>query len=158
MIRKDVESQAIADGREDFSSSRKVRSEVQEILSELNGTSDRRTDKVKKKKKVSSAKRDAGSESLSCSFLSGITTAALLLEERQGLKSYSAIIFVSTCNRCQQTAAILRHSGIDCVALHSIMTQRERLDALARFKNTVCRILIATDVASRGLDIPTGAS
>lgn len=72
------------------------------------------------------------------------------------LQSYSAIIFVSTCSRCQQTAAILRNMDVDCVALHSIMTQRERMQALNKFKSMTCRILIATDVASRGLDIPTG--
>lgn len=67
------------------------------------------------------------------------------------------MIFVSTCSRCQQTAAILRNMDVDCVALHSIMTQRERMQALHRFKSMTCRILVATDVASRGLDIPTGA-
>nr|KAF6400797.1 DEAD-box helicase 49 [Rousettus aegyptiacus] len=41
------------------------------------------------------------------------------------------------------------------VALHSMMKQKERFAALAKFKSSIYRILIATDVASRGLDIPT---
>jgi ATP-dependent RNA helicase DDX49/DBP8 len=43
---------------------------------------------------------------------------------------------------------------IDCVKLHAIMTQQERTRALEKFKSQVCNILVATDVASRGLDIP----
>lgn len=39
-------------------------------------------------------------------------------------------------------------------ALHSDMPQRERIDSLGRFRANAARILVATDVASRGLDIP----
>jgi len=49
---------------------------------------------------------------------------------------------------------LLRKLGIKCAALHSLLSQRERLASLARFKTEVVKILIATDVASRGLDIP----
>lgn len=67
----------------------------------------------------------------------------------------SIIIFVGTCRRCQEVAEILNELGIDCVALHSMMTQLRRIAALGKFKSQLSRILIATDVASRGLDIPT---
>lgn len=44
--------------------------------------------------------------------------------------------------------------GIEAVALHSMLSQRDRLAALARFKSSQIKVLIATDLASRGLDIP----
>ena len=45
--------------------------------------------------------------------------------------------------------------GIQTVALHSMKSQPQRLASLNRFKSGQVSILIATDVASRGLDIPT---
>jgi len=48
----------------------------------------------------------------------------------------------------------LNEVGFDTVALHAMITQRQRLASLAKFKSHFSNILIATDVASRGLDIP----
>jgi ATP-dependent RNA helicase DDX49/DBP8 len=67
----------------------------------------------------------------------------------------SAIVFVGSCQRCAEMSATLLELGIDNVALHSMLSQPRRLAALGKFKSSVCRILLATDVASRGLDIPT---
>lgn len=69
------------------------------------------------------------------------------------LKS-SMIIFVSTCSRCQLVHEVLLQFGIDCVTLHSLLSQNRRAAALGKFKSQVCKVLVATDVASRGLDIP----
>mmetsp|Transcript_7872 Transcript_7872/g.15938 ORF Transcript_7872/g.15938 Transcript_7872/m.15938 type:complete len:533 (-) Transcript_7872:17-1615(-) len=66
----------------------------------------------------------------------------------------SAIIFVGTCQRCQEISEILSQLGVDCAPLHSLMNQTLRFASLNRFKSRSTRILIATDVASRGLDIP----
>lgn len=44
--------------------------------------------------------------------------------------------------------------GFENVCLHGFMRQKERVAALGKFKSGHIRILIATDVASRGLDIP----
>lgn len=49
----------------------------------------------------------------------------------------------------------LNDVGFETVALHSMIPQKERLSALAKFKSNTVKMLIATDVASRGLDIPT---
>jgi ATP-dependent RNA helicase DDX49/DBP8 len=64
------------------------------------------------------------------------------------------MIFVGTCKKCQEVNELLLELGFDCVALHSMMSQARRLASLGKFKSHVCRILVATDVASRGLDIP----
>lgn len=66
-----------------------------------------------------------------------------------------AMVFVRTCKDCQLLAIALRTLKVNCLALHSMIPQKDRLAALARFKSQTCRILIATDVASRGLDIPS---
>lgn len=64
------------------------------------------------------------------------------------------IIFVNTCKRCQEMSETLLQLQMNNVCLHSMMTQTSRLTALSKFRNQVARILVCTDVASRGLDIP----
>ena len=76
-------------------------------------------------------------------------------DEEEMAKAKSAIIFVSTCERTAQIAGILSELGVSNVALHSLLTQNRRLASLAKFKSQQVRVLVATDVASRGLDIPT---
>ncbi|KAI9895612.1 hypothetical protein PsorP6_019637 [Peronosclerospora sorghi] len=66
----------------------------------------------------------------------------------------SMMIFVSTCKMCELVGEISNELGTKCVTLHSIMTQNRRLAALGKFKSGLSHILICTDVASRGLDIP----
>ncbi len=67
----------------------------------------------------------------------------------------SAIIFVSTCKAAQEVAEMLSEMGIMVAALHSVMKQSKRLASLGKFKAGVASVLVATDVASRGLDIPS---
>ncbi len=66
----------------------------------------------------------------------------------------SIIIFAGTCRKCQEIHEIMSQMGIETSVLHSMMTQQLRSSNLNKFKNQSSRILIATDVASRGLDIP----
>lgn len=66
----------------------------------------------------------------------------------------SIMIFTDTCKNCQLLSMTLNEVGFENVALHAMERQRERLASLAKFKSNVIKILIATDVASRGLDIP----
>lgn len=66
----------------------------------------------------------------------------------------SIVVFVSTCEHCQLYAEMLLALGVPCVALHSHLTQGRRLAALAKFRVGTVSILVATDVAARGLDIP----
>ncbi|ODV63642.1 ATP-dependent RNA helicase DBP8 [Ascoidea rubescens DSM 1968] len=67
----------------------------------------------------------------------------------------SAIIFVNRTRTAEILRRILRLLELTVVSLHSEMPQSERVNSLHRFKAGAARILIATDVASRGLDIPT---
>ncbi|XP_039251896.2 putative ATP-dependent RNA helicase DDX47 [Styela clava] len=66
----------------------------------------------------------------------------------------SFIVFCSTCANTQRTALLLRNLGFTAIPLHGQLTQPKRLGALHKFKSKSRTILIATDVASRGLDIP----
>ncbi|KNC52766.1 DEAD box ATP-dependent RNA helicase [Thecamonas trahens ATCC 50062] len=67
----------------------------------------------------------------------------------------SAIVFVATCKEAQRLALMLGSMGFGVVALHGKLNQSKRFAALGKFKSKSKSILVATDVASRGLDIPT---
>ncbi|KAJ3205981.1 ribosomal RNA processing protein [Entophlyctis luteolus] len=70
------------------------------------------------------------------------------------LAGQTAIVFTLTCNSTQKLTLMLRNLGFEAVCLHGQMSQPKRLGALTKFKSGGRNILIATDVASRGLDIP----
>src|SRR5690606_5634799 len=67
----------------------------------------------------------------------------------------SVLAFCNTKAASADLAAYLRHEGFSALALHGDMDQRDRDDVLAQFANQSCNILVATDVAARGLDIPS---
>ncbi len=66
-----------------------------------------------------------------------------------------AIIFVRTKIRCDQLFRTLRDKGMDVKALHGDMSQGSRDGVMISFKDGRVQILVATDVAARGLDIST---
>ncbi|XP_020280937.1 probable ATP-dependent RNA helicase DDX47 [Pseudomyrmex gracilis] len=70
------------------------------------------------------------------------------------LAGNSFMIFCGTCNNTLRTALLLRNLGFTAVPLHGQMSQNKRIAALTKFKAKNRSILISTDVASRGLDIP----
>ena len=71
------------------------------------------------------------------------------------LSGHSSIIFAATCATAQRLALLLRALGFPAIPLHGQLSQAKRLAALNKFKSGDRSILIATDVASRGLDIPS---
>lgn len=75
-------------------------------------------------------------------------------DEEEATKAKSTIIFVSTCERAAHISGVLSELGVSNVALHSLLSQNRRLASLAKFKSQQVRVLVATDVASRGLDVP----
>lgn len=64
------------------------------------------------------------------------------------------IIFTRTVAHCQRTAYLGKILGFPIVPLHGQLSQAKRLGALNKFKSGSKKILVATDVAARGLDIP----
>ncbi|CAK5025074.1 unnamed protein product [Meloidogyne enterolobii] len=74
-----------------------------------------------------------------------------VLNEKAG---NTAIVFCSTCASSVKIALMLRQLSFGAIALHGQMSQPKRLGALNKFKKKDRPILVCTDVASRGLDIP----
>lgn len=73
-----------------------------------------------------------------------------LLNEHIG---QSAIVFTRTVNETQRIAILLRLLGFGAIPLHGQLSQSARLGALGKFRGGSRDILVATDVAARGLDI-----
>lgn len=71
------------------------------------------------------------------------------------LSEKTTIVFASKPRTCEILRVMLKEFGIRSTALHSEMSQNNRLGSLAKFKTGIVPILICTDVGSRGLDIPT---
>ena len=65
----------------------------------------------------------------------------------------SCLAFCNTKQQCKDLLALLQAEGIQAMALYGELEQRERDQVLAQFANRSCTVLVATDVASRGLDI-----
>jgi ATP-dependent RNA helicase DDX47/RRP3 len=66
----------------------------------------------------------------------------------------STIVFTRTVNECQRVSILLRALGFGAIPLHGQLSQTSRLGALNKFRSGTRDILVATDVAARGLDIP----
>ncbi|GMS84888.1 hypothetical protein PENTCL1PPCAC_7063, partial [Pristionchus entomophagus] len=66
----------------------------------------------------------------------------------------SIIIFAHTCRECQALAHMFAALGFSVGSLHSQIPQAQRLNSLSQFRSKKLKVLICTDVAARGLDIP----
>jgi ATP-dependent RNA helicase DbpA len=65
----------------------------------------------------------------------------------------SSIVFCNTKILCQEVCDLLRAQGVNALALNGDLEQKERDQVLVRFSNRSCPVLVATDVAARGLDV-----
>lgn len=65
----------------------------------------------------------------------------------------STVIFCNTKRQTQDVADLLSEHGHHALAIHGDLEQKDRDQVLVRFSNQSCSILVATDVAARGLDI-----
>jgi ATP-independent RNA helicase DbpA len=102
-------------------------------------------------------------------FLSGEVTEALAIQvvrsedvDKLGtliklicfLGNRSTIIFCNHRDAVERTSQYLKDNSITNVFYHGALEQRDRESALAKFRNGTSNILVTTDLASRGLDIP----
>lgn len=79
------------------------------------------------------------------------TALCLLLQQ---LRPVSTLVFCTTKKDVDDVCQQLNKKGFSALALHGDMEQRDRDQTLIRFSNNSASILVATDVAARGLDIP----
>ncbi len=79
-----------------------------------------------------------------------LATVALLVNH---FRPVSTLAFCNTRQQCRELVALLQSQGFSALALFGELEQRERDQVLAQFANRSCSVLVATDVASRGLDI-----
>ncbi|KAF2097697.1 ATP-dependent rRNA helicase RRP3 [Rhizodiscina lignyota] len=71
------------------------------------------------------------------------------------LTGHSTIVFTRTVVEAQRIALLLRTLGLSAIPLHGQLSQSARLGALSKFRTKGRDVLVATDVAARGLDIPS---
>ena len=77
-------------------------------------------------------------------------TVARLLNH---FRPVSTLAFCNTKQQCKELVAYLQQKGFSALALYGELEQRERDQVLAQFANRSTSVLVATDVASRGIDI-----
>ena len=65
----------------------------------------------------------------------------------------TTVVFCHTKKQCDEVARFLDGHNIEALAIHGDLEQRDRDQVLVRFANKSCSVLVATDVAARGLDI-----
>ena len=68
-------------------------------------------------------------------------------------KPATTLVFCHTKKQCDEVARFMRDHQVGALAIHGDLDQRERDEVLVRFANNSCPVLVATDVAARGLDI-----
>lgn len=108
-------------------------------------------------------------EAVTLDFLSGEPAPALAIQYVEShekdkldtlfqlickLGNRSTIVFCNHRDAVERTNGLLKDKGLTCVFYHGAMEQHEREAALAKFRNGSSNILVTTDLAARGLDIP----
>ena len=85
----------------------------------------------------------------------GHLKAPLLLALLKDTNAYAMLVFTRTKHRADRLTKILTKEGVTAVPLHGDRTQSQRQRALEGFKAGKFQVLVATDLAARGLDIET---
>jgi len=76
------------------------------------------------------------------------------IKQNNGAKSQT-IVFAATKQRADRVAYQLRREGMNAVAIHGDLSQRQRDNAMGKFRKGTEDILVATDIAARGIDVPS---
>jgi ATP-dependent RNA helicase RhlE len=77
----------------------------------------------------------------------------LLLELLRRGEIKNVLVFTRTKHRANRLAEFLDRHGVNCDRIHGNRSQAQRTDALARFKDGSLPVLVATDIAARGIDV-----
>ncbi|MGH8805655.1 MAG: ATP-dependent RNA helicase DbpA [Polaromonas sp.] len=86
----------------------------------------------------------------------GVKESERLHAVSQVLNHYRPVSTLAFCNtklQCRELVQVLKAQGFSALALYGELEQRERDQVLVQFANRSCSVLVATDVAARGLDI-----
>ena len=104
---------------------------------------------------VEVARRNTVSETISHRVhpVSDFGKRGLLVKLLKSGEISQSIVFVRTKQGCSRLARELQRAGIRADAIHGDKSQQERIKALDAFKSGIINVLVATDVAARGLDI-----
>jgi ATP-dependent RNA helicase DeaD len=98
--------------------------------------------------------------------LDTIEQTYLVVEEREKYKHLcnfiklnkdakaQTIVFAATKQRADRVAYNLRHEGFSAVTIHGDLSQKQRDNAMGKFRKGTEDILVATDIAARGIDVP----
>lgn len=96
--------------------------------------------------------------------LDTIDQSYLIVEERQKFKHLcnfiksrdekQTIVFAATKQRTQRLAIELKQQGLRAITIHGDLSQKQRDDSMHRFRTGSEDILVATDIAARGIDVP----
>jgi len=65
-----------------------------------------------------------------------------------------AMVFLNTADLAKQFTAMMRDAGVECAEYHNLLPAREKDQSLRSFRRGEVRILVCTDSAARGLDLP----
>ena len=79
--------------------------------------------------------------------------AALFIALLQRDAIHEALVFTRTKHRADRLQKLLVQAGVEAERIHGNRSQRQRTDALAGFKKGRYRVLVATDIAARGIDV-----
>lgn len=85
---------------------------------------------------------------------STMSDKAVMLERLSHTKNFRALVFFTSIKTLHYTASRLQHAGVPVASLGGRQRQTEREDMLRRFRKRQVKLLLTTDVAARGLDIP----
>ena len=84
-------------------------------------------------------------------------SSTLSLEIESAGPDALVIVFVNTQKKCEQVARLVESFGYSTAMLHGGKSQEQREDAIRGFRDGRCSVLVATDVAGRGIDVPNVA-
>lgn len=89
-----------------------------------------------------------------CLYARTMAQKAQVLEQLSYTKNFRALVFFSSIKTLHYTASRLRHDGISAASLGGRQRQVEREKVMRQFRKHQVKLLLTTDVAARGLDIP----